>query len=43
MGKVSNIFVLDVGGYTNTANLQRDNVQNAKSVWHEAMQVIAAT
>ena len=43
MGKVRNIFALDVGRYTNTANVQRDNFQNAKSVWNEAMQVIAAT
>ena len=42
MGKVRNIFALDVGRYTNTANLQRDNFQNAKSVWNEAMQLIAA-
>ena len=42
MGKVRNIFALDVARYTNTANLQRDNFQNAKSVWNEAMQLIAA-
>mgnify|MGYP003339236510 CR=1 FL=1 len=40
---VRNIFALDVVRYTNTANLQRDNFQNAKSVWNEAMQLIAAT
>ena len=42
MAKVRNIFALDVARYTNTANLQRDNFQNAKSVWNEAMQLIAA-
>jgi len=42
MGKVRNIFAVDVGRYTNTANIQRDNFQKAKSIWNEAMQVIAA-
>jgi putative transposase len=42
MGKVRNIFAVDVGRYTNAANIQRDNFQRAKSIWDEAMQVIAA-
>ena len=42
MGKVRNIFAVDVARYTNTANIQRKNFQNAKSIWDEAMQVIAA-
>ena len=42
MGKVRNIFAVDVGRYTNTANIQRVNFQKAKSIWDEAMQVIAA-
>jgi len=42
MGKVRNIFAVDVGRYTNAANIQRDNFQKAKSIWNEAMQVIAA-
>ena len=42
MGKVRNIFAVDAGRYTNTANIQRYHFQNAKSVWDEAMKVIAA-
>ena len=42
MGKVRNIFAVDVGRYTNPANTQRKNFQNAKSIWHDAMQLIAA-
>ena len=42
MGKVRNIFAVDAGRYTNTANIQRNHFQNAKSVWDEAMKVIAA-
>jgi putative transposase len=42
MGKVRNIFAVDVGRYNNTANIQRDNFQKAKSIWDEAIQVIAA-
>ena len=42
MGKVRNIFAVDVGRYTNTANTQRINFQNSKSIWDEAMQVIDA-
>ena len=36
------IFAVDVGRYNNTANIQRDNFQKAKSIWDEAIQVIAA-
>ena len=42
IGKVRNIFAVDVGRYTNTANIQRINFKNAKSIWDEAMQLIAA-
>ena len=42
MGKVRNIFAVDVGRYTNTAHTQRDNFQKAKSIWDEAIQVIVA-
>ena len=35
-------FALDVGWYSNNARNQRDNFQNAQSIWDEAMQVIAA-
>ena len=42
MGKVRNIFAIDVGRYTNAASIQRENFQKAKSIWHEAMQLIAA-
>ena len=42
MGKIRNIFAVDVGRYTNAANIQRENFQKAKSIWDEAMQVIAA-
>jgi putative transposase len=42
MGKVRNIFAVDVGRYINNAKEQRENFQKAKSIWYEAMQVIAA-
>ena len=42
MGKVRNIFAVDVGRYTNNAKDQRDNLHKAKSIWEEAMLVIAA-
>ena len=42
MGKVRNIFAVDVGRYINSVKDQRDNFQKAKSIWNEAMQVIAA-
>ena len=32
MGKVRNIFAVDVGRYSNAANIQRDNFQKAKSI-----------
>ena len=41
MGKVRNIFAVDVGRYTNATNIQRDNFQKAKAIWNDAMQVIA--
>ncbi len=43
MGKVRNIFAVDVGRYSNTVNIQRESFQKAKSIWDEAMQVITAT
>ena len=42
MGKVRNIFAVDVGRYINNAKDQRDNLHKAKSIWEEAMLVIAA-
>jgi putative transposase len=42
MGKIRNIFAMDVGRYTNTVNIQRENFQKAKSILDEAIQVIAA-
>ena len=42
MGKVRNIFAVDVGRHINTVNIQRKNFQNAKFIWNEAMQMIAA-
>ena len=45
MGKVHNIFTVgvdSVGRYINNAKNPRDNFQKAKSIWDEAMQVIAA-
>ena len=42
MGKVRNIFAVDVGRYTNASDVQRENFLKAKSIWDEAMQVIAA-
>ena len=42
MGKVRNIFAVDVGRYTNTAHIQKENFQKAKSIWDEDMQEIAA-
>ena len=41
MGKVCNIFAVGVVRYINNAKGQRDNFQKAKSIWDEAMQVIA--
>ena len=38
MGKVGNIFAVDVGRYKD----QRDNFHKAKSIWEKAMLVIAA-
>ncbi len=42
MGKVRNIFAVDIGRYTNAANIQRENFQKAKFIWDEAIQEIAA-
>ena len=42
MGKVRNIFAIDIGRYSNNARSQRDNFQYAKSIWNDAMQVITA-
>ena len=41
-GEIRNIFAIDVGRYTNNARTQKDNFKKAKSIWDEAMQVIAA-
>ena len=41
MGKVRNIFAVDVGRYSNTVNIQKENFQKAKSTWAEAARAIA--
>ena len=38
MGKVSNIFAIDVGRYTKTASEQRVAFVAAKTIWDEAAQ-----
>lgn len=40
MGKVRNIFSVDVGRYTRSAQDQRDSFKNAKVIWDEAAQGI---
>ena len=35
-----NIFVIDIGRYTNEARTQKDNFKKAKSIWDEASQMI---
>jgi putative transposase len=42
MGKVRNIFAVDVGRYTNTASEQRVAFAAAKSIWDEATQRLLA-
>ena len=42
MGKVRNIFAIDVGIYTNNARTQKNNFKKAKSIWDEASQMITA-
>ena len=42
MGEIRNIFAIDVGRYTNNARTQKDNFKKAKSIWDEAMHVVAA-
>ena len=36
------MFAVDVRKYTNSDNIQRDNVQKAQSIWNQAMQVVDA-
>ncbi len=38
MGKVRNIFAVDVGRYTKTSQEQRNTFAIAKSIWDEATQ-----
>ncbi|MFK7968308.1 MAG: hypothetical protein AB8B68_04035 [Rickettsiaceae bacterium] len=38
MGKVRNIFAVDVGRYTKTSQEQRNAFAIAKSIWDEATQ-----
>jgi putative transposase len=40
MEKVRNIFSVDVGRYTNSAQDQRDGFKKAQEIWDEAAQVI---
>ena len=42
MGKVRNIFAIDVGRYTKTAQGQRSAFAVAKSIWDEAAQGLLA-
>jgi len=42
MGKVRNIFAVNVGRYTKTAPEQRINFAFAKSIWYQATQRILA-
>ena len=42
IGKMRNIFAMDVGRLINTVNIQRENFQKAKSSWDEAVLAIAA-
>ena len=37
MGKLRNIFAVDVGRYNKSAKIQREGFQNAKSIWHYAL------
>ena len=38
MGKIRNIFSVDVGRYTNNATDRRASFDRAKSIWDEATQ-----
>ena len=42
MGKVRNIFSVEVGRYTQTANNQRLSFNKAKATWDEAAQRLLA-
>jgi len=42
MGKVRNIFAIDVGRYTKTANQRRSAFTTAKSIWDEAAETMLA-
>ncbi|ASX28529.1 hypothetical protein BA173_01000 [Rickettsia sp. MEAM1 (Bemisia tabaci)] len=42
MGKVRNIFAVNVGRYTKTASEQRIAFASAKSIWDEATQRLLA-
>ena len=42
MGKVRNIFAIDVGRYTKNATAQRSAFVLAKSVWEDAAQRLIA-
>ena len=42
IGKMRNIFAMDVGRLINTVNIQRENFQKAKSSCDEAVLAIAA-
>ena len=43
MGKVRNIFAVDVGRYTNPASIQREQVCKAKAIWdNPALQLLCA-
>jgi putative transposase len=42
MGKVKNIFAIDVGRYTNNTCIQKSNFKKTKSIWDEASQMMTA-
>ncbi len=42
MGKVRNIFAVDVGRYINNATMQRIAFKKAKSIWDDASQKLLA-
>jgi len=42
MGKIRNIFAVDVGRYTQNATNQRSAFNNAKSIWDDAAQELLA-
>lgn len=42
MGKIRNIFAVDVGRYTQNATDQRSSFNHSKAIWNEATQELFA-